>query len=128
MDKIQMRTTHATLAKGGSTMARAVAYGSQQYGGLAMIPLWVKQLAQQVQAVVKHMRCPGDCNIMFRITFAWAQQSTGMGFHLLEHPNLWVPQLECQWIISIRNGLAEIKAKAIHRMKTACFFFWLSLR
>jgi hypothetical protein len=37
---------------------------------------------QQVQTVVKHIRCPGDCNIMMRIALSWAQLSTGMGFHV----------------------------------------------
>ncbi len=67
-----MERNDETLAGDGceSTMARSVAYGSQQYGG------------------------PGDCNIMFRITFAWAQQSKGMGLHRLKHPNLCLLQLE----------------------------------
>jgi hypothetical protein len=31
-----------------------------------------------------------------------------MGFHVLEHPGLGVPQLECQWFESIWTGLNAI--------------------
>ncbi len=58
--------------------------------------------------IVQCMRCPGDCNKMFRIAIAWAQLSTGMGFHLLQHPDQLVPHLECQWFESIRTGLNAI--------------------
>jgi exonuclease III len=110
LNRIQMRATSATLAKGGyvSTMPRAVVFGPAQYSGMAMRQLWVEQLVQQTQTIVKHIRCPGDCNLMFRIALSWAQLSTGMGFHLLEYPGLWVPQLECHWLTSIRTGLAAI--------------------
>jgi hypothetical protein len=46
---------------------------------------------------------------MFRIAISWAQLSTGMGFHLFEHPGLWVPHLECRWFTSIWTGLAAIE-------------------
>ena len=105
-----MRATNATLAKGGfsSAMPRAVTNGPHLYGGITMRPLWAEQLIQQVQTVVKHLRCPGDCNLMFRITFYWAQVNTGMGFALLEHPQLSVPHFECKLFDSIRHGLAAI--------------------
>ena len=75
-----------------------------------MRPLWVEQVIQQVQTIVKHIRCSGDCNMMFRITFCWAQLNTGMGFALLEHPQLSVPHFECKWLDSMRQGLATIQA------------------
>ena len=105
-----MKATHATLSKGGyvSTLPRAVSNGPHFYGGIAMRPLWVEQLIQQVQTVVKHLRSTGDCNLFFRIALSWTQISTGMGFHLLEHPSLWVPHFECKWLASIRTGLEEV--------------------
>lgn len=44
---------------------------------------------------------------MFRIALAWAQLSTGMGFHLRDHPGLSAPCLECKWLASMRWGLAK---------------------
>jgi hypothetical protein len=73
-----------------------------------MRPLWVEQIVEQVKTVVKHFRCPGDCSILLRITYAWAQLNSGMGFHLLEYPSLLAPHLECQWIKIMRLGLATI--------------------
>jgi hypothetical protein len=86
LDKIQWKATHATLAKGGyvSTMPRAAVYGPHKFGGITMRPLWVEQIVEQVKIIVKHFQCPGDCSIMLRITYAWAQLNSGMGFHLLE--------------------------------------------
>ncbi len=74
-----------------------------------MRTLWGEQLIQQVQTVIKHIRCDGDHNIMFRIAFMWAQLNTGMGFHLLEYPGLSVPHLECKWMESMRSGLAALQ-------------------
>ena len=74
-----------------------------------MRPLWVEQLIQQVQTVVKHLRCEGDCNLMFRIAFFWAHLNTGMGFELLEHPPIAVPHFDCKWFASIRTGLTDIE-------------------
>jgi hypothetical protein len=79
-------------------MPRTVVYGPHKFGGITMRPLWVEQLVEQVKTVVKHLRCPGDCGIMLRITLAWAQLNSGMGFHLLAYPALSVPHLECRWI------------------------------
>jgi hypothetical protein len=44
LDCIQMKMTHATLAKGGyvCTMSRAVAFGPLLYRGITMPPLWVE--------------------------------------------------------------------------------------
>ena len=111
LDKIQMKVIQATLAKGGyvSSMARAIVFGPNLCGGISMQPLWVEQINQQIPTVLKHLQCPGDCGTMFRITFAWAQINTGMGFQLLEYPALWVPHLECQWLTSMRTGLAAIE-------------------
>jgi hypothetical protein len=110
LDNLERRAVSATLAKGGycSKMPRDVTNGPQRYGGLGMRPLWVEQLVSQTQTVIKHIRCPGDCNLMLRIALAWAQLSTGMGFALLEHPGLAAPHLECKWLTSMRWGLATI--------------------
>jgi hypothetical protein len=110
LDKLQQKVTSATLAKGGfvSTMPREVVFGPQLYGGIAMRVVWGEQLINQVQMVVKHIRCPGDCNIMLRIALTWAQLSTGMGFPLLKYTGLWVPHLECRWLTSMRSGMKAI--------------------
>ena len=91
------------------TLPRAIANGPNFYGGIAMQPLWVKQLVQQTQTIVKHLRSSGDCNSLFRIALYWAQINTGMGFHLLEHPAIWVPHFECKWLGSMRSGLADVQ-------------------
>jgi hypothetical protein len=69
-------------------MPRAVVFGPVKYIGMAMQQLWVEQVVQQTQTALKHIWCPGDCNLMFRIALSWAQLSTGMGFHILEYPAL----------------------------------------
>ncbi len=108
---VQKKMTSTSLSKRGCSpkTPRAVVFGPHLYGGLAMRPLWVEQIIQQSQIVIKHLRCPGDCNKMFRIALTWAQLNTGMGFHLLEYPSISVPHLECKWFNSMREGLAAIK-------------------
>jgi hypothetical protein len=48
---------------------------------------------------------------MLRIVLAWAQLGTGMGFSLLNSPSVSVPHLECEWLQSIRKGMASIGAR-----------------
>jgi hypothetical protein len=109
LKKIEQRAIGATLCKGGfvSTYSGQVAFGPQLYGGKAMRPIKIEQLIQQVQAVMKHLRCPGE----IRIAFAWAQLATGMGFALFEWPEKEVAHLECDWMQSLRTGLASIAAR-----------------
>jgi hypothetical protein len=47
--RLQMKTTQATLAKGGfvSTMARAIVYGPMIYGGVTPVPLAVKNFTRK---------------------------------------------------------------------------------
>jgi hypothetical protein len=89
-----------------------------------MQPLTIEQLIQQVQLVLKHLRCPGQCHSLLRIMLAWAQLGTGMGFPLLESPFKLAPYLECKWLTSIRTGLASIGA----RIKTTESFIQLPRR
>ena len=48
---------------------------------------------------------------MLGIMLAWAQLETGMGFPLLNEPSFPVPHLECDWLQSIRTGMASIDAR-----------------
>jgi hypothetical protein len=88
-----------------------VAFDPHRYEGIAIRPLTIEQLIAQVQEVIKHLRCPGENHNMLRITFAWAQLGTGMGFALLVSPGKNVPHLECAWIQSIQTGLHSIEAR-----------------
>jgi hypothetical protein len=85
-----------------------------------MRPLTTEQLIQQLQLVIKHLRCPGENHDMLRIMLAWAQLGTGMSFSLLECPEKPVAHLECEWVQSIRTGLAKIRGR-IERTKETVF-------
>jgi hypothetical protein len=71
---------------------------------------------EQAKTVLKHLRCPGKSNDMLRITLAWSQLGTGMGFSLLQFPKKLVPHLDCQWLQSVWTGLSSIDA-SIERYK-----------
>jgi hypothetical protein len=60
LHQIEKCATAATLCKGGfvSMFSRPVTFGPHQYGGIAMRPLHIEQLIEQVKAVLKHLRCP----------------------------------------------------------------------
>ncbi len=107
LDRIEMKAVAATLTKGGyvSKFPRKVVFGPQRYGGLGMRMLWSEQLVLQVQLLIKHLRCPSECQQMLNINLAWAQLGTGMGFPILGHPNKHIPHLECAWLSSLRDGL-----------------------
>ena len=62
-----------------------------------MRPLMIEQLIQQILAVLKHLRCPGECHGMLCFALEWAQVGPGMGFPLLNEPSLSVPHHECAW-------------------------------
>jgi hypothetical protein len=49
--KIDQRAISATLCKGGfvTTFPRKVVFGPERYGGIAMRPLTIEQLIQQIQ-------------------------------------------------------------------------------
>jgi hypothetical protein len=122
MHRIEKRAVAATLSKGGFvySFSRQVVFGPQLYGGIAMRTLIIEQLVQQVQAVIKHLRCEGENHDMLRITLSWAQLGTGVGFALLQSPHILVPHLECEWIQSIRTGLTSIDA---HLESTITFVY-----
>lgn len=54
---IERKAIDATLCKGGfvSSFPRKVAFGPHRYGGIAMRPLKIEQLSQQIQTVLKHL-------------------------------------------------------------------------
>jgi hypothetical protein len=87
--KIEQHAIGSILCKGGyvSTFSRKVAFGPQMYGDIAMRPLVITKLVQQVQAVLKHLRCPGENIHMLCITMVLAQLRTGMGLLLLTNPD-----------------------------------------
>jgi hypothetical protein len=109
----------ATLCKGGfvSTFPRKVVFDPHQYDWITTRPLTIKQLIQQVQMVLKHLRCPGKCHALLWIMLSWAQLGTGTEFPLQASPAKSVPHLECQWTQPIRTGLASIRAR-IESIKT----------
>jgi exonuclease III len=113
LKKVEMRAVGATLCKGGfvPTFPRKVAEGPNMYGGITMRPLDIEQLIQQVQTILKHLRCPGENQDMLRITISWAQLETGMGFSLFASPDKFVPHLECKLTQSVRTGLSKIEAR-----------------
>ena len=76
-----------------------------------MRPLTIEQLVQQIQTIMKHLRCPGESQDLMHIMLAWAQLATGMGFSLIEWQEKPVPHLECEWTQSLRTGLADIGAR-----------------
>jgi hypothetical protein len=76
-----------------------------------MRPLTIGQLIQQVQMVLKHLGCTGECHSLLRIMLSWAQLGTGMSFSLLASPAESVPHLECKWTQSIHTGLTSIGAR-----------------
>jgi hypothetical protein len=93
-------------AKGGfiSSFPRAVVFGPQRYGGIAMRP-------EQTKTILKHLHCAVENQAMLRIMLAWAQLETGMGFALLERTKKKVPHLECVWLQSNRTGLSRINSR-----------------
>jgi hypothetical protein len=109
--KIGERAICATRSKGKfvPTFPRRVVFGQQKLGGIAMRPLTIEQLIQQVQLFPKHLRCPGQCHSLLRFMLSWAQLATGVGFPLLATPDRPVPHLECKLTQSIRTGLASIE-------------------
>jgi hypothetical protein len=86
--QIEQQAISATLCKGGfvSTFPWRVVFGLHKYGGIAMQPLLIEQLIQQVQMALKHLRCPGEYHALLQIMLAWAQLGTGVGFSLLALP------------------------------------------
>ena len=75
------------------------------------ISLLIEQLVKQTKTIIKHLRCPGEGHDLLHITLSWAQLGTGVGFPLLESPNIPVPQLECEWLQLVRTGLSSIEAR-----------------
>jgi hypothetical protein len=106
-----MNATSVTLTKGGyvASFPRKVANGPLMYGGLTMRPLWAEQVIQQVQTMMKHLRCRGDGQSMLQINLAWAQLSTGMGFPIFDDTTTKLPHLEDALFSSIRDGLNMVQ-------------------
>jgi hypothetical protein len=114
LQKIEQHAIGVTLRrKGGFVLTFSRPEGSIWTSPLqsAMWPLTTKQLIQQVQTVLKHLRSPGENHGMLRIMLSWAQLlGTGMAFLLLEWLEKEVPHLKCEWLQSIRTKLTGIGA------------------
>jgi hypothetical protein len=84
-----------------------VKFPSPRLCGIGFRGLYTEQSLIQQSMLLKHLRIPGQPQHLYLIFLAWAQLASGIGFPLLEFPDLPVTTLEDAFLQSIRQGMVH---------------------
>ena len=91
-------------------MSCAIRFGTRTFGGAGFLPFQLLQGEAQILLFLKSWRTNGTESTLLRIALAWAQAQTGTSYPILTNVSIHLPQLEAQWIPSLRSFLHQIKA------------------
>jgi hypothetical protein len=110
LDKLQASPKRATLLKLGyrRNIPDAVVYGSIQYGGIGLRPLFIEAGIAQYLIFTRHLRAQTDIGSLLRITLHWWQLQAGVSFSLLEFPATTLTYLNWDWFTCFRSFLRDI--------------------
>jgi hypothetical protein len=113
LNKIQSRAVQAILNKLGvsKSFPRRVAFGPKDLFGMALLDMSVEQGVRQVQHLTDHLFSKDSVGSLIMIALQSLQLELGCGFHLLEHPDEWVPYITSCWLTSIRDFIQRSKIK-----------------
>ena len=113
LNRIQKKSHRAMLAGCGfnRNTSRAVVFGPAHLGGMEFFHLYDEQGFGQVSTFMKFWRSPNTHpGALLRITVAWAQYCAGTSRSILADTTTKLPHLECTWLSSLRQYLAEVGA------------------
>jgi hypothetical protein len=71
-------------------------------------------------ALIKHLRTPGQPQDLYLICLSWAQLLCGIGLPLLEFPDLAAPTLEDEFLQSLRTGMVHTNASIQLHLSLVC--------
>jgi hypothetical protein len=90
INTIQQKATTAFLRKSGYDMhfPRKVVYGTEKYGGLGYLQLYVESCGNKIISLVSHILNNTMLGKMMPINLNWTQTLSGVGTPILENNNI----------------------------------------
>jgi hypothetical protein len=101
-----------------STIPTSLRHGPSELGGLGLYDLRTEAGIEAIKFLRNSLYSDSEAGNLIRLNLQYSQRESGVGFHLLEKPQVNIPYLTPSWILSIRQYLSNhnmsIKVSDIH--------------
>ena len=111
LNKIQCKVIQSILNKLGmnKSFPHRVAFNPKDLYGLALLDISIDQGVHQIQHFLNHIFAADSVGNLILIALQCLQLEAGCSFHILEHPNEYLPYITLCWLTSIQDFLAQHK-------------------
>ena len=111
LNKIQRKVIQSILNKLGvnKSFPCRVAFSPKDLCGLALLDVSIDQGVHQIQHFLNHVFAADSVGNLILTALQCLQLKAGCSFHILEHPNEYLPYITSCWLTSIRDFLAQHK-------------------
>ena len=90
-----------------STIPTSLRHGPPELGGLGLYDLRTEAGIEAIKFLRNSLYCDSEAGNLIRLNLQYSQRESGVGFHLLEQPQVYIPYLTPSWILSIRQFLSN---------------------
>jgi hypothetical protein len=90
-----------------STIPTSIRLGPIELGGLGLYDLRTEVGIEAIKFLRNSLYSDSESGNMIRLNLQYSQQKSGVGFHLLEKPQVHIAYLKPSWILSIRQFLSN---------------------
>jgi hypothetical protein len=90
-----------------STIPTSLRHGPIELGGLGLYDLRTEVGIEAIKFLRNSLYSDSETGNLIRLNLQYSQRESGVGFHLLEHPNTHISYLTPSWILSIRQFLSN---------------------
>jgi hypothetical protein len=101
-----------------STIPTSLRHGPIELGGLGLYDLRTEAGIEAIKFLRNSLYSDSEAGNLIRLNLQYSQRESGVGFHLLEKPQVYIPYLTPSWILSIRQFLSNnnmtIKVSDVH--------------
>ena len=107
LEEIQTRSIEALLIRKGFNchFPRRITHGPQAWGGLGILDIKTEGGLSQIKEFRHALYGDSEPGKLMMYSLKYSQMESGLGFHLLEDPTVFISWLTPTWIMSLRQFL-----------------------
>ena len=107
LEEIQTRSIEALLIRKGFNrhFPRRITHGPQSWGGLGILDIKTEGGLSQIKELRHALYGDSEPGKLMMYSLKYSQIESGLGFHLLEDPTVFISWLTPTWIMSLRAFL-----------------------
>jgi hypothetical protein len=107
LEEIQTRSIKALLIRKGFNrhFPRRITHGPQAWGGLRILDIKTESGLSQIKEFRHALYWDSEPGKLMMHSLKYSQMESGLGFHLLEDPKVFISWLTPTWIMSLRAFL-----------------------